>query len=446
MHGAPGTPVRLRIVRPGRERPLLLTLVRQPVTVSAVSSRMLTAHGRRVLLVRIPTFIDHTASQVRQIVARAAAAQAAGRRDRRPPRRHRRRADRGRRRGSGADRPRRDRRHRRPARAARGVLGQRHARSRCGKVAVLIDFATASAAEIVAGALKAHGAIVTGSPSYGKGTVQAVRPLPGGGALKLTVASFTLAGDRIVNGRGVDADRRRAGSVLDPPRTRRWTRRWRRCAGERTRRSRRTRLAVVCEVGRRGRLLVAEPFFEFGVATDARPARSGGRVARATWSRSSRTGAAAARLIERLGRPDDVRAVLRGVAIEQGVGGAVAGGGRAGGHRARRRTPAEGVRVDLRDRVCFTVDPPDARDFDDAIGVEREDDGLRLFVHIADVSARVPAGSALDRGGRPARMLGLPAGHGRADAARAAVGRPLQPAARRRPPGGDGRDRAGRAR
>jgi ribonuclease R len=46
--------------------------------------------------------------------------------------------------------------------------------------------------------------------------------------------------------------------------------------------------------------------------------------------------------------------------------------------------------------VCFTVDPPDARDFDDAIGVERVDGGLRLFVHIADVSARVPAGSALD--------------------------------------------------
>ena len=67
----------------------------------------------------------------------------------------------------------------------------------------MIDFATASAAEIVAGALKAHGAIVAGSPSYGKGTVQAVKPLPGGGALKLTVASFTLAGGRIVNGRGV---------------------------------------------------------------------------------------------------------------------------------------------------------------------------------------------------------------------------------------------------
>jgi carboxyl-terminal processing protease len=44
---------------------------------------------------------------------------------------------------------------------------------------------------------------VAGSPSFGKGTVQAVRPLPGGGALKLTVASFTLAGNTVVNGRGV---------------------------------------------------------------------------------------------------------------------------------------------------------------------------------------------------------------------------------------------------
>jgi carboxyl-terminal processing protease len=70
-------------------------------------------------------------------------------------------------------------------------------------VAVLIDGTTASAAEIVAGALQHDGAVVVGTRSFGKGTVQAVRPLPGGGALKLTVASFTLAGDRVVDGRGI---------------------------------------------------------------------------------------------------------------------------------------------------------------------------------------------------------------------------------------------------
>ncbi len=55
-------------------------------------------------------------------------------------------------------------------------------------------------------------------------------------------------------------------------------------------------------------------------------------------------------------------------------------------------------RVDLREQVCFTIDPDTAQDFDDAIAVRREGDGYRVWVHIADVSHFVPAGSPLDRG------------------------------------------------
>jgi ribonuclease R len=55
-------------------------------------------------------------------------------------------------------------------------------------------------------------------------------------------------------------------------------------------------------------------------------------------------------------------------------------------------------RTDLRELVSFTIDPDTAKDFDDAISVEREGDGLRAWVHIADVSYFVPAGSPLDRG------------------------------------------------
>ena len=55
-------------------------------------------------------------------------------------------------------------------------------------------------------------------------------------------------------------------------------------------------------------------------------------------------------------------------------------------------------RVDLREEVCFTIDPDTAQDFDDAIAVRREGDGYRVWVHIADVSHFVPAGSPLDRG------------------------------------------------
>ena len=55
-------------------------------------------------------------------------------------------------------------------------------------------------------------------------------------------------------------------------------------------------------------------------------------------------------------------------------------------------------RADLRDLVTFTIDPETAEDFDDALSVRQEEDGIRAWVHIADVSYFVPAGSPLDRG------------------------------------------------
>ncbi len=58
-------------------------------------------------------------------------------------------------------------------------------------------------------------------------------------------------------------------------------------------------------------------------------------------------------------------------------------------------------REDWREREVFTIDPEDARDFDDAICVTEHPDGRwELAVHIADVSHYVRAGSALDREAR----------------------------------------------
>ena len=58
-------------------------------------------------------------------------------------------------------------------------------------------------------------------------------------------------------------------------------------------------------------------------------------------------------------------------------------------------------REDLREKFIVTIDPDDARDFDDAIHVEKIDDGGWLLgVHIADVSAYVNPDSALDREAR----------------------------------------------
>ena len=57
-------------------------------------------------------------------------------------------------------------------------------------------------------------------------------------------------------------------------------------------------------------------------------------------------------------------------------------------------------REDLRNDFIVTIDPDDARDFDDAIQVEKTNSGWRLGVHIADVAAYVEPGSALDREAR----------------------------------------------
>ena len=55
-------------------------------------------------------------------------------------------------------------------------------------------------------------------------------------------------------------------------------------------------------------------------------------------------------------------------------------------------------RRDHRDQECFTLDPSDARDFDDAVyAARRADGGWDVYVHIADVAHYVPAGSAIDR-------------------------------------------------
>ncbi len=60
---------------------------------------------------------------------------------------------------------------------------------------------------------------------------------------------------------------------------------------------------------------------------------------------------------------------------------------------------AEGY-TDLSERLIFTIDPTDARDFDDALSFEQTKNGYRLGVHIADVSHYVPWNSALDLAAR----------------------------------------------
>lgn len=61
------------------------------------------------------------------------------------------------------------------------------------------------------------------------------------------------------------------------------------------------------------------------------------------------------------------------------------------------RALEEGDRLDLRDEFIITIDPIDARDFDDAVSISRlPDGGFSLGVHIADVAEYVPWGSSID--------------------------------------------------
>src|SRR6476646_8460223 len=66
------------------------------------------------------------------------------------------------------------------------------------------------------------------------------------------------------------------------------------------------------------------------------------------------------------------------------------------GRAADAAESRSGRRRDLTELPTFTVDPATARDFDDAISARREEDGIRLWVHIADVAAHVRPGTPLD--------------------------------------------------
>jgi ribonuclease R len=145
---------------------------------------------------------------------------------------------------------------------------------------------------------------------------------------------------------------------------------------------------LVVEVGRRGRLVVGEPFFTPGVplVLDRRglDAVRPGQLAVVAPRRGR------ARLEKALGPADSVESVLEALLEQEGLV----------EEYEPHDPPAATLdgRVDLREQLAFTIDPETAKDFDDAISVRREGDGLRAWVHIADVSHFVPAGSALDLG------------------------------------------------
>jgi ribonuclease R len=106
---------------------------------------------------------------------------------------------------------------------------------------------------------------------------------------------------------------------------------------------------------------------------------------------------------ERLGRTHEPRAELLGVFEKFGLEPRFPTEVEREAASLPDRVPARDCagRLDYRDRPVFTIDPDDAKDFDDALSHEALDNGdLRIGVHIADVSAYVRPGTALDREAR----------------------------------------------
>ena len=142
---------------------------------------------------------------------------------------------------------------------------------------------------------------------------------------------------------------------------------------------------VVGVLAKRGRFWTVEPFFDRGRRINVdrpRDARPGELIE----LRGKR--------VRSVGRPDVARDVLEALMLHRGLqrrfDPLV--------EREARSEPIDVPRRDLRDLPTFTIDPPTAQDFDDAISAERLEDGVvRVWVHIADVAAHVRPGSRVDR-------------------------------------------------
>jgi carboxyl-terminal processing protease len=217
MRGAPGTRVVLEIMREGFQAPLKLTLVRDRVRMQSVEWRPLDA-GRRLAYVRVKAFQDRTDRAIRKALDDARA------------------AFKGEIQGLVLDL------RNNPGgllqQAVRvsdiwlsqGVIVSVEGRSKSNveierareketepayPIVILVNKGTASASEIVAGALQDQGrAALLGQTTFGKGSVQSIIELEDGSGLKLTVARYFTPKHRSIHGHGIAPD---VSVELPPP-------------------------------------------------------------------------------------------------------------------------------------------------------------------------------------------------------------------------------------
>jgi carboxyl-terminal processing protease len=206
LRGAPGQHVKLGVRRPGVAEPIIFDLVREVIHVPSVASKLLVD---RVAYVRIKQFQEHTHDELLQAAARLRSRaggpvsgvildlrsdpgglvdQAADVADEF--------LDGGiiytaRHRGQVIDEVR--------AHSGGAFTG--------GPCVVLVNQYTASASELVAGALQDNKrATVVGEPTFGKGSVQAIVSLPGGAGMRLTVSRYYTPSGHAIQADGVHPD------------------------------------------------------------------------------------------------------------------------------------------------------------------------------------------------------------------------------------------------
>ena len=155
-------------------------------------------------------------------------------------------------------------------------------------------------------------------------------------------------------------------------------------------------------VERRGKFLVAEPFFGSGprlaLSRDSR--YDVGDLVLVTPGVSGRKAQGSrARVHRRIGRPTVARDVIEALMLDRGLARSFeAPVARAATDASAHEVAVRDGRRDLRELATFTIDPTTAKDFDDAISCKPADGGgWMVWVHIADVGAYVSPRSPIDR-------------------------------------------------
>ena len=226
-------------------------------------------------------------------------------------------------------------------------------------VVVLVDAGSASASEIVTGALKDRKrAKIVGTRTFGKGVFQEIERLPNGGALDITVGEYFTPSGRNLGGGGV---RKGAGitpdiQASDDPKTagRRGPAQG---AADRGRGVRGAPLVGVLE--RRGRFLAVESLFDPGQRVNVDQPRRGERIGDLVQVVPGR--GAKARIERRIGRPDVARDVLEALLVHRGLRRRFDPLVEREARAAAEEVVAGPARKDLRGLTTFTIDPPPRR-------------------------------------------------------------------------------------